>query len=136
MRLIRNGRHLSDGLDVAVIPHWDNAEGSGHDTRFCFLGERRLNELESQMPEGTHILGIDEHTALVIDLDAESAAVHGRGTVTVRGNGSRRTVVAGEMVDLSDFRTTNGTPRRRRERPPAAPDARDSTKLAQRVLEL
>ncbi len=28
------------GLKVAVIPHYDNAEGGTHDTRFCYLGER------------------------------------------------------------------------------------------------
>ena len=30
------------GLDAVVIPHFDNAEGGNHDTRFCYLGERRL----------------------------------------------------------------------------------------------
>ena len=45
----------AEGLDllggpVAVIPHYDNAEGGHHDTRFCYLGERRLRLLEAQMP--------------------------------------------------------------------------------------
>jgi hypothetical protein len=31
------------GLRAAVIPHYDNAEGGTHDTRFCYLGERRLD---------------------------------------------------------------------------------------------
>src|SRR6266571_3494942 len=30
-----------------VIPHYDNAEGGTHDTRFCYLGERRLAALEA-----------------------------------------------------------------------------------------
>src|SRR3954452_15639043 len=51
-------------LDVAVIPHYDNAEGGTHDTRFCFIGETRLEELERQLPPETAILGVDEHTAL------------------------------------------------------------------------
>ena len=33
------------GISAAVIPHWDNAEGAGHDTRYCFLGRRRLEML-------------------------------------------------------------------------------------------
>jgi hypothetical protein len=34
------------GLKVAVIPHYDNTEGGTHDTRFCYLGERRLRLME------------------------------------------------------------------------------------------
>ena len=30
------------GLRAAVVPHYDNAEGGNHDTRFCYMGERRL----------------------------------------------------------------------------------------------
>src|SRR5664279_4626118 len=33
------------GLPVAVVPHYDNAEGGNHDTRFCYMGERRLRIL-------------------------------------------------------------------------------------------
>ena len=40
------------GLQVAVIPHYDNAEGGHHDTRFCYLGERRLSRLERELPDG------------------------------------------------------------------------------------
>ena len=53
------------GLDVAVIPHYDNAEGGNHDTRFCYLGERRLAKLEPELPEGCFVLGIDERTGLL-----------------------------------------------------------------------
>ena len=72
------------GLPVAVIPHYDNNEGGNHDTRFCYLGERRLSMLEPELPDGAWVLGVDEHTALVMDLDAGTATVEGNGTVTVR----------------------------------------------------
>jgi peptidase E len=26
------------GFDLVVVPHWNNAEGGTHDTRFCFMG--------------------------------------------------------------------------------------------------
>ena len=29
------------GIRAAIIPHYDNNEGGTHDTRFCYLGERR-----------------------------------------------------------------------------------------------
>ncbi len=38
------------GIAAAVIPHWNNADGSDHDTRFCFLGQKRLEMLESRLP--------------------------------------------------------------------------------------
>lgn len=72
------------GLDVAVIPHFDNAEGGHHDTRFCYLGEKRLALMEQMLPGGAHVLGIDEHTGLILDLDDGSASVIGAGSVTVR----------------------------------------------------
>ena len=75
------------GLPVALIPHYDNAEGGTHDTRFCYLGEQRLAMLERELPEGTFVLGVDEHSALCIDLDEQRATVAGHGGVTVRVQG-------------------------------------------------
>jgi hypothetical protein len=95
------------GISVAVIPHWDNAEGPGHDTRFCFLGERRLATLEEAMPDDAFILGIDEHTAVLFDLDHDVALVHGKGGVTVRRRGRSVVHPAGESIPLAELR--NGT---------------------------
>ena len=75
------------GLNVAVIPHYDNAEGGNHDTRFCYLGERRLAMLEPELPDGCFVLGIDEHTGVVMDLDADTADIVGKGAITLRHNG-------------------------------------------------
>jgi hypothetical protein len=75
------------GLRAAVVPHYDNAEGGNHDTRFCYMGERRLRVLEAQLPPDTFILGVDSHTALVLDLDRQTATVSGLGGVTVRVDG-------------------------------------------------
>ena len=75
------------GLRAAVVPHYDNAEGGNHDTRFCYMGERRLRILEGLLPEDTFVLGVDSHTALVLDLDRGSASVSGLGGVTVRVDG-------------------------------------------------
>jgi hypothetical protein len=86
------------GLRAAVVPHYDNAEGGNHDTRFCYMGERRLAELEAQLPPETWILGVDSHTALVLDLDAGTASVAGLGGVTVRVAGrSARIAAAAEL---------------------------------------
>lgn len=89
--------------DVAVIPHYDNAEGGNHDTRFCYLGERRLRLLEEQLPEDGWVLGIDEHTGCVLDLDERTATVVGLGAVTVRRRGQSSTVPAGTVMKIDEL---------------------------------
>ena len=88
------------GLRAAVVPHYDNAEGGNHDTRFCYMGERRLRILEGQLPPDTFVLGVDSHTALVLDLDAGTAAVSGLGGVTIRVGGRSTVVPGGSEVPI------------------------------------
>jgi hypothetical protein len=88
------------GLHAAVVPHYDNAEGGNHDTRFCYMGERRLRILERALPAGAFILGVDSHTALVMDLEAGTAAVSGLGGVTVRVGGRSTLFPSGSEVSI------------------------------------
>jgi hypothetical protein len=92
------------GLDVAVIPHYDNAEGGNHDTRFCYLGERRLAMLEPTLPDGCFVLGIDEHTGIVMDLDADTAEIVGKGAVTLRHQGVSVRIDSGQTIPLDHLR--------------------------------
>jgi hypothetical protein len=113
------------GPDLAIIPHYDNAEGGTHDTRFCYLGERRLAMLETQLPDTGWVLGVDEHTACVLDLDAGSASIVGNGVVTIRRGGVSSVVPSGEtlsmaaLVDLAFGKRGTRTPLP----PPPAPAA-------------
>src|SRR5262245_16023417 len=75
------------GLPAIVIPHYDNAEGGHHDTRYCYLGEQRLSTMEHELPDEAFVLGVDEHTAVVLDLDARTATVLGNGGLTIRRRG-------------------------------------------------
>lgn len=103
--------HWLDGLDLlgefgiaaCVIPHYDNAEGGHHDTRFCYLGERRLRTLEQELPMDTWVLGIDEHTGLILNLEAGRAEVVGNGTVTIRVDGTSRTLPAGTVFGIEEL---------------------------------
>ncbi|MFM7251714.1 MAG: hypothetical protein ACKO27_01410 [Ilumatobacteraceae bacterium] len=92
------------GLSAAVIPHYNNAEGGHHDTRFCYLGERRLRILERELPDGAFVLGVDEHTGVILDLDADTATVVGLGVVTVRRDGVSMEIPAGETVAIDVLR--------------------------------
>jgi hypothetical protein len=100
------------GLNVAVIPHYDNQEGGNHDTRFCYLGERRLAMLEPELPDGAFVLGVDEHTGVVMDLDADTAEIVGKGAVTLRRNGVSVRIEAGNTVPIDVLRAgpTTSTP--------------------------
>ena len=93
------------GVNASVIPHYDNAEGGSHDTRFCYLGERRLRVLESKMSADEFIIGVDEHTGLVINLDEERAEVVGNSTVTLRKGDRQVTFAAGESFALQVLRS-------------------------------
>jgi hypothetical protein len=104
--------HWLDGLDlmgalglrVAVIPHFDNTEGGRYDTRYCYLGERRLAAMERELPAGTAVLGVDEHTAAVFDLRSGTVEVAGRGALTVRRAGGTAVLPTGTVTTLAGLR--------------------------------
>lgn len=78
------------GLNCVVIPHFDNNEGGNYDTRYCYLGEKRLLELEATLPDGVATLGVDEHTALIFDFAGGTVSVKGRSNGYWRLNGETR----------------------------------------------
>lgn len=91
------------GAEVAVVPHYNNAEGGNHDTRYCYLGEERLGLLEQQMGPQGWVLGVDEHTACVFDLEAGTATVTGNGVVTVRRGGRSSVVASGTTISVESL---------------------------------
>jgi hypothetical protein len=90
------------GLDAIVVPHYDNAEGGTHDTSCCYIGERRLRTLETNLDAATWVLGVDEHTAAVVDLDARVLRVEGRGRVVLRVKGAEHAVPSGSSITLDE----------------------------------
>ena len=96
------------GLRAVVIPHYNNAEGGTHDTRYCYMGERRLGVLEAALPEGCSILGVDEHTACIIDVDAACLTVRGRGRVVWRRGGIESEWRAPDTVSLLEVTAGGG----------------------------
>ena len=93
------------GLNLVVIPHWNNAEGGTHDTRFCYMGEPRLKRLESLIPPEIPILGIDEHTACILDFQAGQLLIRGIGGVTFRHRGIEKTFKDGQALSWEDFKS-------------------------------
>ena len=93
------------GLDLAVVPHWNNTEGGAElDTGHCYMGAARFEQLRAQLPSTAVVLGIDEHTVCVLDLHADLATVHGHGAVTICRGPDATTYPAGASFPLSTLR--------------------------------
>jgi hypothetical protein len=92
------------GLALAILPHWNNSEGGAElDTSRCFMGQARYERLRAMPPPDVAVLGVDEHTALVVDLAAGRAEVLGRGAVTVARGAEERRIARGEALDLREL---------------------------------
>ncbi|HUR13215.1 MAG TPA: hypothetical protein VM097_01850 [Mycobacteriales bacterium] len=87
------------GLRAAVVPHFDNREGGTHDTSCCWIGRRRLDVLRVAAPD-LPVIGIDEHTALVLDPATGLAEVHGQGGVHLLVGDAEAHHVEGSSFDL------------------------------------
>jgi peptidase E len=104
--------HWVDGMDIlnnfgfnlVVVPHWNNAEGGTHDTRFCFMGEPRFKQLVSLLPEDVAILGLDEHTACILDFENREAVIKGIGQVTLQQAERRIVFKTGDRFSLEVLR--------------------------------
>ncbi len=96
------------GLPAVVIPHYDNAEGGTHDTRYCYLGEGRLSALERDLPDDSLVLGVDEHTAVLLDPAARTASILGNGGLTIRRRGRSVVHPAGSTVGFDAILSADG----------------------------
>ena len=94
----------SFGFNLVVIPHWNNAEGGTHDTRFCYMGEPRFRLLEAQLPEDVRVLGLDEHTACLLDLENGEGVVRGIGRIALRHRGEEMIFEKGARFSLEILR--------------------------------
>jgi hypothetical protein len=92
------------GFNLVVIPHWNTAEGGTHDTRFCYMGEPRFRLLEAQLPEDVRVLGLDEHTACLLDLENEEGVVRGIGRIALRHRGDEVIFEKGARFSLEILR--------------------------------
>ena len=91
------------GIRATVIAHYNNAQGGTHDTRYCFAGARRMAILEEQLDKDISILGIDEHTGIAFDLDANTAETFGKGLITFKNGDLIKTFSPKETINISDL---------------------------------
>lgn len=99
------------GLDLAIIPHWNNHDGGAElDTSCCFMGASRFKLLYEQLPKSVTVIGIDEMTSLVIDLAGERCDVMGMGQVHLLRGNNESTFQAGmtfALYELGEYKASS-----------------------------
>lgn len=91
---------LSDiGLECVIIPHFNNTEGGADlDTTCGFVGRDRFDHLRDILPAPLPILGIDEHTSVVIEPSTGEITVRGAGSATVIADGMEQAFPSGAVI--------------------------------------
>lgn len=84
--------HLVPGLDLfanfetplSIVPHWNNTDGGAEvDTSRCFIGMERFSDWCAQLPAGHTVLGLDEHTGIILDFANRQCQVVGVSSVSL-----------------------------------------------------
>jgi hypothetical protein len=89
-------------LHLTVIPHWNNADGGEElDTSRCFIGIERFNQWCKLLPAAHTILGVEEHTGMIIDFATGICSVSGVGLVTILRAGQPEIFPAGAEFSVS-----------------------------------
>lgn len=90
-------------LNCTVVPHFNNKEGGNHDTSYSYVGAKRVNSLLNITY--TNLLGIDEHTALIITGRDNKYKVKGLGNVTLVTKDDNVVFESGSEGELSDLQS-------------------------------
>jgi hypothetical protein len=90
------------GLSLCLVSHWDNSEGGAElDTSHGFVGQARFERLRTMLPPEVMVVGLDEHTALAMDLAGETCRVIGRGGVSLCQGGAEHRFEHGQSLPIS-----------------------------------
>ncbi|MBI5824921.1 MAG: cysteinyl-tRNA synthetase [Chloroflexi bacterium] len=103
---VKDGLNLfSDfGMHVSFIPHWNNAEGGVDlDTSRCFMGMERFEQWRKLTPAENIIVGLDEHSGIIMDCEKGICDVHGVSSVTVLKSDSAEMYASGSNFSLSEL---------------------------------
>jgi cyanophycinase-like exopeptidase len=104
--------HTKQGLDLfndfgvmlSFVPHWNNAEGGTDlDTSRCFIGMERFAEWSKLVPPENTILGLDEHTGIVMDFESGMCEIMGVSSVSLMRERNLVIHPAGVKFSLSEI---------------------------------
>jgi hypothetical protein len=92
------------GLHVSFIPHWNNADGGVDlDTSRCFIGMERFAEWSELVPDENEIIGLDEHTGLIVNFESGKCEVSGVSSVSLVRGGNPEMFPSGSKFPLEEL---------------------------------
>jgi len=92
------------GVMLSFVPHWNNAEGGTDlDTSRCFVGMDRFVEWCNLVPAENMILGLDEHTGIVMDFESGMCEIMGVSSISLVRNCEAVIHPAGVKFPLSEI---------------------------------
>jgi hypothetical protein len=92
------------GMDLSFVPHWNNAEGGiDLDTSRCFFGIERFDQWRKLLPPENIVVGLDEHSGIIVDFDKGACEVSGVSSVSVLKQNSMEIYPAGAKFSLSEL---------------------------------
>ena len=92
------------GVPLSFIPHWNNAEGGADlDTSRCFLGMDRFAQWCDMLPSDHAIVGLDEHTGLILDFGKNECTVSGVSSVSLVRECNPEIYAAGTIFPLNEL---------------------------------
>jgi hypothetical protein len=92
------------GINFSCIPHWNNSEGGiDVDTSRCFIGLERFQQWCAMLPPGHTVLGIDEHTSVIIDLSNGFMTVNGISSITILQDCVSKLYPTGSTIKIDDL---------------------------------
>lgn len=96
------------GMDLSFVPHWNNAEGGTDlDTSRCFVGIERFDQWLKLLPPENILVGLDEHSGIIMDFEKDTCDVHGVSSVSVVKNTSMKMYPAGAKFSLNELGNFN-----------------------------
>jgi hypothetical protein len=99
------------GMSLAIVPHWNNHEGGAEvDTRFCYMGKARFEALLALLPSESVILGIDEHSACIMDFSSATVSIEGKGGAYIVRDGHLMAFSSGDTFPMSLLGAHVGSP--------------------------
>jgi hypothetical protein len=92
------------GMSLSFVPHWNNAEGGiDLDTSRCFIGIERFNQWRKLLSSENILVGLDEHSGIIVDFNKASCEVSGVSSVSVLKQNSMEIYPAGAKFSLSEL---------------------------------
>jgi cyanophycinase-like exopeptidase len=92
------------GVPLSFIPHWNNTDGGDDlDTSRCFIGMERFQQWCDMLPVEHTLVGLDEHTGLIIDFEKGECTVNGVSSVSLVRACNPEIFAAGKTFPLHEL---------------------------------